>query len=92
MSKENGRDGTGKSIVAVNFPTATTATEGLGGKSDGASCRGFVSSVDGSVKVLLTGMDVFVEIPVLAGVYNLFSVDTIYDDGAVAITNIMLFW
>ncbi len=93
MSKDLGKI---TSIVSVHFPTATETTAGKGGDITGSNAyaTGLRSKTDGTVKVKLVGMDAPVVIDVVAGVKELYLIDTIYDDGtgSVPIADIMLFW
>lgn len=92
MGKLNKYDGTGNSIVATHYPTATildTSTI----KDDLGYPRGLVSKTTGTVKVKIPGNDQPEELLVFAGKDCLYNVESIYDDGIdVPITDVMLFW
>ena len=82
----NWRNGTGNSIDKVEWPTETTTY------TDDTRPRGFVSKADGLVKVTLASMDTPTTLFTVAGAHMMYDVTTIHDDGAVAITDIMMFW
>jgi hypothetical protein len=97
MSNENVQDGSGNSIVFVDFPTVTVLnTADIPSATDGdlRSARGLVSKTTGTIKVKLTGQDTPQQVLVFEGKDCLYSIESIYAGGVgdVAITDIMLFW
>ena len=89
-TKISSRNGSGGAITFVDFPTGAIETSTV--HPDGESACGFVTKTDGTVKVLLTRMELPVDIPVLAGAYNHYSIDELQAGGSVDFTDIMLFW
>jgi len=91
MGRLNKYDGTGNSIVATDYPTATVDTNTI--HPELGSCRGLVSNTTGTVKVKLPGNADPEELFVFAGKDCLYNVITIYDDGVdVPLSDIQLFW
>lgn len=90
MNTSNGR-GYSISFTARAVATVTDCKTLKNEGKDGYP-RGFVSSTTGLVKVRLTGAEADENIYTLAGAHMMYEVETLYDDGAVPITDIMLFW
>ncbi len=93
--RSNSRNGSGKGIDFVDFPTADVNDTSTLPDFDQGFARGVRSTVDGTLNVKLTGQVANVVIPVLAGVKEMYDIEKIFVSGGTITpdgSNVMLFW
>ena len=92
--KTNKRNGSGKGIDFVNFPTGEVTTNTIPDYNK-EYARGVRCNTSGTLAVKLVNMDADVNIPVTADFKELYDIEVVRASGGTITpdgTNVMLFW